>query len=75
MPVLLNIMLRRISAITLILFHFTLDAQINCDNDSSLLIPIVDLQFDTYLGFQGGLVSRWDECYAKCTCRLWYSAC
>ncbi|MBK9504940.1 MAG: T9SS type A sorting domain-containing protein [Bacteroidetes bacterium] len=55
MPVLLNIMLRRISAITLILFHFTLDAQINCDNDSSLLIPIVDLQFDTYLGFQGGL--------------------
>jgi hypothetical protein len=47
--------LRRISVIALILFHFTIDAQINCDNDTALLVPLVDLQTDTYYGFQGGL--------------------
>ncbi len=54
-PVLVFKFIKRISVLSLILFHFTADAQINCENDSSLLIPIVDLQTDFYAGFQGGL--------------------
>ncbi|MBK8345093.1 MAG: T9SS type A sorting domain-containing protein [Bacteroidetes bacterium] len=55
MPVNIKIIAKRISVLSLILFHFTVKAQLNCENDSSLLIPIVDLQTDSYLGFQGGL--------------------
>lgn len=55
LPVNIFRIIKRISALALILFNFTVDAQINCDNDSSLLIPIVDLQTDYYFGFQGGL--------------------
>jgi hypothetical protein len=54
-PVLFKNSIKRISIVALILFHFTVKAQINCDNDTSFLVPLVDLQIDTYLGFQGGL--------------------
>jgi len=47
--------LKRIGTIVLILFHFSLHAQINCENDTSGYVPIVDLQSDFYMGFQGGL--------------------
>jgi len=46
---------KRIGACALILFHFSLSAQINCDNDTTFLIPLVDLQTGYYSGYQGGL--------------------
>ncbi|MFI5171131.1 MAG: T9SS type A sorting domain-containing protein [Chitinophagales bacterium] len=52
-PKIINI--KRIIAPALILFYFTVDAQINCENDTSFLVPIVDLQTGFYMGFQGGL--------------------
>ena len=54
-PVLKYNQLKRISVIAFILFNFTVSAQINCENDTTMLVPIVDLQSDFYLGFQGGL--------------------
>lgn len=55
MPVNKNINWKRISALALILFHFGVKAQINCENDTSYKTPIVDLLTGYYLGFQGGL--------------------
>ena len=54
-PVLKYQSLKRISVIAFILFNFTVSAQINCENDTTLLQPLVDLQGDFYLGYQGGL--------------------
>ncbi len=54
-PVIKHINLKRIIAPAFILFYFTVSAQINCENDTSFYVPIVDLQADFYLGFQGGL--------------------
>ncbi len=54
-PVLKYQSLKRISVIAFILFNFTVSAQINCENDTTLLKPLVDLQSDFYLGYQGGL--------------------
>lgn len=46
---------KRISALALILFPFTIQAQINCENDETGLIPIVDLLTGVYDVYQGGL--------------------
>lgn len=55
MPVTSKTFFKGISALSLILFYFSASAQINCGNDTMLLVPLVDLQTDSYLGFQGGL--------------------
>ncbi len=44
-----------ISTLVLILFHFVTHAQINCANDSTGLVPIVDLLTGSYEGYTGGL--------------------
>ncbi|HMU68684.1 MAG TPA: hypothetical protein PKC38_01680 [Chitinophagales bacterium] len=54
-PVNQYITLQRISAIALILCCFSATAQINCENDTSFHIPIVDLQTDYFGVHQGGL--------------------
>jgi hypothetical protein len=46
---------KRIGGCSLILFHFTLTAQINCENDTLNLVPLIDLQTGFYMGHQGGL--------------------
>jgi hypothetical protein len=48
-------MFKRISALALILSCFSLNAQINCDNDTTFRIPIIDLQTGYYGSHQGGL--------------------
>ena len=50
-----NLFRTGISTWVLILVHFVSGAQINCANDSTGLIPLVDLLTGTYEGYQGGL--------------------
>jgi len=47
---------RNLTVAILLLFCSRLSfAQLQCDNDTSYLKSLIDLQFGTYLGFQGGL--------------------
>ncbi len=47
---------RNITVAFLLLFCSKISyAQLQCDNDTSYLKSLIDLQFGTYLGFQGGL--------------------
>lgn len=50
-----KIRFKRIGGFSLILFHFTISAQINCENDTINLVPLIDLQTGFYMGQQGGL--------------------
>lgn len=47
--------IKGISLCALILFRFVVHAQINCENTSTGLIPLVDLTGGTYEGYAGGL--------------------
>lgn len=55
MPSIQLTILKRISAAALILFHFGVYGQIDCENDTTGRIPIVDLLTSNYEGYQGGL--------------------
>ncbi len=51
-----NSLFRNLIVAFLLLFCSKINlAQLQCDNDTSYLKSLIDLQFGTYLGFQGGL--------------------
>lgn len=51
-----NSLFRNLIVAFLLLFCSKINlAQLQCDNDTSFLKSLIDLQFGTYLGFQGGL--------------------